>query len=132
MNAEHFPEANDVLKAPPGVPGDRCYDLPIYRYPGGFVSCWRPTKEDIKRIAMGEPIFLHVEGHTHPPLVLTTETPFVPEQATPDRAAEIAAGADACQHCRHFKQGSNTDVEGVCMKFMRTTVYHHACTDFEA
>ena len=131
MKAENFPESNAVLKAPPGVPGERCYDLPIYRYPGGLVSCWRPTREDIKRIVMGDPIWLHVEGLTHPPLVLMTETPFVTEQATPERAEEIANGSNACLSCRHFRAGDDGGQDGVCMKFMRTTVYHHACADFE-
>jgi hypothetical protein len=130
MNAEQFPESNDVLKAPPGVPGDRCYDLPIYRYSGGVISCWRPTLEDIKRIVMGEPIYLHVEGPTHPPLMLMTATPFVPAMASAEREAEITAGAEACQTCRHFKPGANGETEGVCMKFMRTTVYHHQCEDY--
>lgn len=132
MNAEHFPEANDVLKAPPGVPGDRCYDLPIHRYAGGVISCWRPTKEDIKRIAMGEPIYLHVEGLTHPPLVLMTETPFMPPLANQERLREIAEGAPACCKCRHFKPYEPGHAEGVCMKLMRTTVYHHTCADYNA
>ena len=138
MNAENFPEANDVLKAPPGVPGDRCYDLPIHRYtspdghgPGGIVSCWRPTKEDIKRIALGEPIYLHVEGKTHPPLLLTTENLFLPMEPTPSGLAEIDAGASACSNCLHFKKAQSDPREGVCMRLMRTTVHHHVCDDHQ-
>ena len=79
-----------------------------------------------------EPIYLHVEGLTHPPLVLMTETPFMPPLANQERLREIAEGAPACCKCRHFKPYEPGHAEGVCMKLMRTTVYHHTCADYNA
>lgn len=131
MKAEHFPEENDVLKAPPGLPEGACYDLPIHRHAGGIVSVWRPTKDDIKRIAMGAPIYLHVEGRTHPPLVLLTESPFVPPEATPERAGEIAGGAAHCGSCRYWVKPrlEAGDREGTCTRWMKPSLHHYHCPE---
>ena len=131
MKAEHFPEQNDVLKAPPGLPEDACYDLPIHRHAGGIVSVWRPTKEDIKRIAMGAPIYLHVEGRTHPPLVLLTESPFIPPEASQERLDEIASGASHCGNCRYWVKPrlEAGDREGTCTRWMKPSVHHYHCQE---
>lgn len=81
MKAIPFPQANKVLKAPPGQEAD-VYDLPVW---GGEVegiqrciSCWEPTPEERAAIAAGGPVWIWVVGHTHPPLVLDAASPFEP------------------------------------------------------
>lgn len=126
MKAEAFPEANTVLSAPPGLPEGACYDLPIHRHSRGVISCWRPTADDLVRLNLGGPIYLMVEGATHPPLLLLTESPFMPLQPDDLRAEAISNGAQHCGNCGHFQRAAAA-VEGVCQRWLKTSVFHHEC-----
>lgn len=38
-----------------------------------MISCWQPTEEERAAIAAGAPVYLHVLGAGHPPVLLATE-----------------------------------------------------------
>jgi len=49
-----------------------CHTLEIVDQPDGFmVSAWMPTDAERERITKGQPIFLHIQGRTHPVVSLT-------------------------------------------------------------
>lgn len=75
--------ATRVLGKPEGWdeqhPEIACQGLPILDLPadqGGpaMVSAWFPTPDEVKRIIAGEPVYLSIFGHGHPPVAL-----WVPE-----------------------------------------------------
>lgn len=35
-----------------------------------MVTCWQPTPDEIERLAKGAPIYLHLVGIAHPPVML--------------------------------------------------------------
>lgn len=72
------PQANLVLVKPPSLTDEERSSLPVYRSaePQAFISCWRPTAEDLERLLIGEPIWIWVWGSSHPPVAVTTENPF--------------------------------------------------------
>jgi hypothetical protein len=43
-----------------------CHTLEICDRDGWMISAWRPTEAEIERIRRGAPIFLHVQGVSHP------------------------------------------------------------------
>lgn len=54
----------------------RCGALPIcdIMTPDGLpvmVSAWTPTPDELDRLNRGEPVYLWVYGHMHPPVALT-------------------------------------------------------------
>ena len=66
---------NAVLGAPVGVPIEECRALPITRVQfsdatPACVSFWRPTPQELRLLAAGQPIRLCVLGATHPPLLV--------------------------------------------------------------
>lgn len=65
-----FPEANDVLRAPPGME-DVVTRLPIRRADGCVISCWRFSAEEIAEILRTGVAWLAVMGQTHPPLMVS-------------------------------------------------------------
>lgn len=73
-----FPQVNVRLGKPEGMTDAECTPLPAHRslQPRCFVSCWRPTVEDLERLVRGAPIWVYVYGDGHPPLAVTTEDPF--------------------------------------------------------
>jgi hypothetical protein len=86
MKAVEFPEQNDVLGAGDNI---NTVGLPICRtvekIPRGvehvempcMVSKWELTDEEIEYIKEHRSGWLMVRGHTHPPLYLMAEHPFV-------------------------------------------------------
>lgn len=58
-----FPQANLELVRPASMTEEECASLPVYRSadPQAFISCWRPTVEDLERLVQG---------------AVTTENPF--------------------------------------------------------
>jgi hypothetical protein len=43
-----------------------CRTLEICDHEGFMISAWAPTDAERARIAAGAPIFLHIQGYTHP------------------------------------------------------------------
>lgn len=81
MIPANFPEAHQLLGRPAGTDDQDCGPLPIVRavvaLPSGaeapcVVSCWQPTPEEIEALADGGRIYLHVLGHTMPPVIVST------------------------------------------------------------
>ena len=40
------------------------------------ISVWKPSADDMERIAAGLPVFLYVTGSSMPPISIVTESPF--------------------------------------------------------
>jgi hypothetical protein len=55
-----------------------CASLPVFRSvePQAFISCWRPSAEDLERLVRGASIWVWVFGNEHPPIAVSTENPF--------------------------------------------------------
>lgn len=76
-----FKESNSLLKAPPGSKG--VDDLPVFSGPSvhnqpTVISKWRLTIPELKKIAEHGEIWLCFIGcHTHPPVALMVDSPFV-------------------------------------------------------
>jgi hypothetical protein len=88
MKPSDFLEANSKLKAPEGQE-DTVSTLPVWRHPSNsyVISKWRMTfKERVTALCSGY-IWLHVWAGTHPPVSLSTEEPFEPQQKTGWRLA---------------------------------------------
>lgn len=98
-----FPEANTILRAP--TPEDAAagtvYDLHVHRYTDldgnpQIISKWQFEPEELARIiAAGGVFWFHAWGHTHPPVGISGDNPFVRakwsgERATHDRGADEA------------------------------------------
>ena len=131
-----FPEANTILRAP--TPEDAAagtvYDLHVHRYTDldgqpNVISKWQFTAEEIASVCANRGAFwLHCWGHTHPPIAIVSDSPFVragqrrPEDAHGDiverllgsqvgevmdaakeAAAEIARLRDECEALRADK-----------------------------
>ena len=77
MRAHDFPEANTELRAPEGLE-DQVYDLQVWKDPSIplVISQWKPTWLDRWRILWGKPLWLQVQGVTHPPVTIETDYPF--------------------------------------------------------
>lgn len=98
MRAIHIDGATRTLGAPhKWKPGDdgACLGLPIRdaQLPSGqpcMISAWRPTREELERLAQGASIELCVIGSGHPPVALSVG-PTPP--AIPDFPAEAIGAA---------------------------------------
>lgn len=130
MTPIEFTEANTILRRPPGVSPEHCMDLPIHRSDSGVVSCWQPSKEEIRAIALGAPIYLMVRSQTHPPLNILVESPFVQLEPTAERVRELESGALSCRNCGHFIPGADPR-EGMCGRACQPTVWHYVCDDHQ-
>lgn len=84
---ETFPEANLILKAPPGEE-ERIYDLAVHAYPQGLISRWQPTDEERAAIAAGGPVWVSVwcQGGP-PPIAVFGTTPFRYNVVSPEEAS---------------------------------------------
>jgi hypothetical protein len=56
-----------------------CRTLEICDHEGFMISAWAPSTEERARIAAGAPLFLHIQGYTHP--VVAMAVGVVPERA---------------------------------------------------
>lgn len=65
--------SNMVYRAPQGM--DNCDDLHVFVYNDGDVriitSAWKPTPEELVLLNAGQPVQLHVYGHSHPVVALS-------------------------------------------------------------
>lgn len=65
----HIRGATHILRGPADM--DNCADLPVIRDEGRMVSAWLPTPEELRLLNSGQPVYLHIWGSVHPPVVLT-------------------------------------------------------------
>ena len=65
-----------TLAAPPG--DDNCDPLALVVMPDRLVSYWKPAAHELKDLNGGGHINLHVFGHGHPPVALTTQAANAP------------------------------------------------------
>lgn len=81
MNPTDFDHSTGVHVKPEGWTDDQCDPLPTFKgvdedgHPQ-IISCWKPTPEEILKIAAGKPVWLHILSERHPPIKLTTQNPF--------------------------------------------------------
>lgn len=70
--------ATRVLGKPNGMSDEQCSPLHIHdTVIDGFpymVSAWIPTPAEVELIKRGQPIFLYINGTTHPPVMLEVPT----------------------------------------------------------
>jgi hypothetical protein len=73
-----FAESNFTFTSPKG---QDMLDLPAYRNANGTltISKWKLTEADIERITKSKAVWLHVIGHGHPPVMITSDNPFKEE-----------------------------------------------------
>jgi hypothetical protein len=68
MQVGRIRDSNFIYRAPQGMPD--CLDLHVHVTDTDgmriITSAWIPTPEEVKRIAAGQPVYLHVYGHGHP------------------------------------------------------------------
>lgn len=72
MDPVDFPESNSVMTAP------EVMNVHSYRDGQQCITCWKPSKSDLVRLCLGEPIWLHVVGAGMPPVAITVDNPFQP------------------------------------------------------
>ncbi|TDW65391.1 hypothetical protein EDF57_103575 [Novosphingobium sp. PhB55] len=107
-----FPEANTILRAP--TPEDAAagtvYDLHVHRYTDldgqpNVISKWQfAPKELAQIIAAGGVFWFHAWGHTHPPVGISGDNPFVRATRSVEQAGDenvsfqegVAAWMQAC------------------------------------
>jgi hypothetical protein len=82
MNPVRFAQANVEMQAPPGqeesVHPLWCWRGQFADGEPGFVSAWRPTREELVKLNLGEPLFLTILGSGLPPHLLTVDNPLEP------------------------------------------------------
>ncbi len=75
-----FQEANGTLGGGPGAvfgTEDEVVGLPVHRSGDQVISCWRLTWRERFRLILGGHVWLHIlTSRTHPPVVVTAESPF--------------------------------------------------------
>ena len=74
MNSLPLADATRRLGAPITWDHERdgvCHTLEICDRDGYMISAWQPTPAELKRLAEGKPIFLHIQGSAHPVVSLT-------------------------------------------------------------
>lgn len=74
MNSIPLLDATRRLGAPPNWNHETdgiCFTLEICDRDGFMISGWLPTDAERKRIADGAPLFLHIQGRSHPVVSLT-------------------------------------------------------------
>lgn len=79
MEAIKFKEQNLVLGKPESMTDEECGKLAVFYNGEQYVSCWKPTQDDLARLNLGEPVWLGIYSQGHPPVYLTTISPFEEE-----------------------------------------------------
>jgi hypothetical protein len=74
MYPGHINGATRTLGKPSNMSDEQCNSLAICDIVHeGFpymVSAWMPTPEDLKRIMRGQPVYLYIQGTTHPVVMM--------------------------------------------------------------
>lgn len=82
MDIEEPPGANCLMRGD----GGNVKDLPVVKDAYGFTSAWRPTREELKQLLAGAPIFLTIIGQAHPAVCLHVGDPAdAPTKASVNR-----------------------------------------------
>lgn len=104
MQPAPFPQSNMVLVAPDGhnesKPEDeKVGDAPAFTCPraGVIVTCWEPSAAEYAEFMATGKVWLTVMGGAHPPVTLSTASPFaVPDdELTPDDELPASEGKGA-------------------------------------
>jgi hypothetical protein len=81
MNPMRFERSNTVMRRPESMTEEQCFD--VHAFIGQdidgmpvVITKWQPTAEERTRLALGEPVWLHIIGHTMPPVAITMDDPF--------------------------------------------------------
>lgn len=82
MHPVDFPEKNITFQAPPNMP--ECQPLPAHIHPGGIISCWQISDEELEILVKTKQIYLCIATIVQPPVSLMVEMPFTPETEFPD------------------------------------------------
>lgn len=48
-----------------------CHTLDIVDVDGFMISAWRPTTAELAKLNAGDPLFLHIQGRTHPVVAMS-------------------------------------------------------------
>lgn len=48
-----------------------CHTLDIWDQDGFMISGWRPTESELAKLNAGEPLFLHIQGRSHPVVAMS-------------------------------------------------------------
>lgn len=124
-----FPEANRVYQKPQGWTDEECQPLPVFTDGKQCVSLWEPTPEERHAIATGAPVYLLVVlGDIQPPVLLTTDSPFIPLKS----AAPLDPNTPACAKCVRFQNEGLPDGTGFCGRWGKSTLAHYVCHEFQA
>lgn len=72
-----FPDSNLVLTAPVDMTDEQCASIPAWYGEGadgirGFITAWKPSREDLDALNRGEPLYLKVLGDGFPPVAMFT------------------------------------------------------------
>jgi len=83
MIPQRFSESNVVMRRPPEMSEEQCMDIHAFSSGQAVITCWRPTPEELVKLNLGEPLWLHIVGATMPPVALTVDFPFpsIPDPA---------------------------------------------------
>lgn len=94
MTPQRFPESNITFTKPEGWTEEQCNDIAgfVGNYAGDenqpvVITSWRPTPEELVKLNLGEPLWLHLAGTKRMiPVLLTTDHPW--ETKSERRAGE--------------------------------------------
>jgi hypothetical protein len=76
MKPKKFPEANMLLKAPPGLE-DEVSDLTVFKNENVIISCWELNEEEKKQVQETGTVWLGVMSQTTmPPVYIMVQSPF--------------------------------------------------------
>jgi hypothetical protein len=83
MIAQRFPESNITFTKPEGWTERECADIAgfIGTYGGDkgkpvVLTAWKPTPEELVKLNLGEPLWLHLAYDRMVPVLLTTDHPW--------------------------------------------------------
>lgn len=85
-----FNGSNQVFRAPPGLPQDECYDLPVFLDLDGrqIISAWRLTPEELVEVQKTGVVWLSIVGLSMSP-VLVSGTALVTVDGAPAQAEPL-------------------------------------------
>jgi hypothetical protein len=82
MHPASFDEENLVLDKPPNMSAEQCDALSAWRGQldngfNGFVTCWKPTKDELIEIQNTGRVWVIVMSDGYPPMHITGFKPFL-------------------------------------------------------
>lgn len=84
MTPQRFSECNIVMRKPEKMTEEECCDVHAYADGNQVITCWSPTPEELVKLNLGEPVYLHVVGATMPPVDLAVGKWWENQYATRD------------------------------------------------